>query len=130
MQVAICGLGRMGAGMARRAARGGHDVVVWNRTETVANEIAGEAENEGRVTVAEPIERLVELMAAPRHVVISVPSGEATEAMTSAERDTADQEARDTSGAMHDDQSRETEPNPLLREGADALRHRHSGAAG
>ena len=81
MQVAICGLGRMGAGMARRAARGGHDVVVWNRTETVANEIAGEAENEGRVTVAEPIERLVELMAAPRHVVISVPSGEATEAM-------------------------------------------------
>ena len=81
MQVAICGLGRMGAGMARRAARGGHDVVVWNRTETVANEIAGEAENEGRVTVAEPIERLVELMAAPRHVVISVPSGEANEAM-------------------------------------------------
>ena len=53
MQVAICGLGRMGAGMARRAARGGHDVVVWNRTETVANEIAGEAENEGRVTVYE-----------------------------------------------------------------------------
>ena len=48
MQVAICGLGRMGAGMARRAARGGHDVVAWNRTEAVATEIAAEPENEGR----------------------------------------------------------------------------------
>ncbi len=81
MQVAICGLGRMGAGMARRAARGGHDVVAWNRTEAVATEIAGEAENEGRIAVAEPIERLVEMMAAPRHVVISVPSGAATDDM-------------------------------------------------
>ena len=81
MQAAICGLGRMGAGMARRAARGGHDVVVWNRTESVATEIANEPENEGRMTVAEPIERVVELMAAPRHVIISVPSGDATHQM-------------------------------------------------
>ena len=78
MQVAISGLGRMGAGMARRAARGGHDVVVWNRTESVASEIAAEAENEGRIRVAEPIERLVAMMDRPRHVVISVPSGQAT----------------------------------------------------
>ncbi|MGZ8481374.1 MAG: phosphogluconate dehydrogenase (NAD(+)-dependent, decarboxylating) [Candidatus Limnocylindria bacterium] len=81
MQLAICGLGRMGAGMARRAARGGHDVVVWNRTEQVAKELAAEAENEGRATVAEPIERIVELVDAPRHVLISVPSGPATDAM-------------------------------------------------
>ncbi len=81
MQLAICGLGRMGAGMARRAARGGHDVVVWNRTEQVATELAAEAENEGRATVAEPIERIVELVKAPRHVLISVPSGPATDAM-------------------------------------------------
>src|SRR5688500_2615535 len=81
MQVGIAGLGRMGAGMARRAARGGHDVVAWNRTEAVATEIAGEAENDGRIAVAEPMERLVEMMAAPRHVVISVPSGKATDDM-------------------------------------------------
>ena len=81
MQVAICGLGRMGAGMARRAARGGHDVVAWNRTESVTAEVAAEPENEGRIAVAEPLERLVEMMAAPRHVVISVPSGDATDAM-------------------------------------------------
>ena len=81
MQVGIAGLGRMGAGMARRAARGGHDVVAWNRTESVTAEIAAEPENEGRIAVAEPIERLLEMMAAPRHVVISVPSGAATDAM-------------------------------------------------
>jgi 6-phosphogluconate dehydrogenase len=81
MQVAICGLGRMGAGMARRAARGGHDVVAWNRTEAVTAGVAAEPENEGRVAVAEPLDRLLEMMEAPRHVVISVPSGEATDAM-------------------------------------------------
>jgi 6-phosphogluconate dehydrogenase len=81
MQVAIAGLGRMGAGMARRAARGGHEVVVWNRTESVASEVAAESENEGRMAVAEPIERLRDLLAPPRHVVISVPSGAATDQM-------------------------------------------------
>ena len=81
MQVAICGLGRMGAGMARRAARGGHEVVVWNRTEQVAAELTAEVENEGRMVVAEPIDRLAELMDPPRHVIISVPSGAATDAM-------------------------------------------------
>ena len=81
MQIAICGLGRMGAGMARRLARGGHDVGVWNRTESVASELAAEPENEGRVTVAEPLGRLTELMAAPRHVISMVPSGDTTQAM-------------------------------------------------
>ena len=68
MQIGICGLGRMGAGMARRLARGGHDVVAWNRTEQVAIDVAAEPENGGRITVAEPVERLRELLdrAAPR----------------------------------------------------------------
>jgi 6-phosphogluconate dehydrogenase len=81
MQVAVCGLGRMGAGMARRAARGGHDVVAWNRTESVTADIAAEPENEGRIAVAEPIGRLAELMTSPRHVIISVPSGAATDTL-------------------------------------------------
>jgi 6-phosphogluconate dehydrogenase len=80
MQIGIAGLGRMGAGMARRLARGGHEVVAWNRTESVTAEVAAEPENEGRVTVAEPIERFAELMEGPRHVIISVPAGEATDA--------------------------------------------------
>ena len=84
MQIAICGLGRMGAGMARRLARGGHDVVVWNRTESIAAALAAEPENEGRVSVAEPLERLRDMMQPPRHVISMVPSGEATQAMIDA----------------------------------------------
>jgi len=78
MQVAIAGLGRIGAGMARRLARNGHDVIAWNRTASVATELAAEPENAGHVTVAESLEALAALLSAPRHVVISVPSGDAT----------------------------------------------------
>jgi 6-phosphogluconate dehydrogenase len=81
MQIAVAGLGRMGAGMARRLARGGHQVAAWNRTEAVAAELAAEPENGGRIEVAEPLERVVEIVAAPRHVIISVPAGAATQAM-------------------------------------------------
>ena len=79
MQVGIAGLGRMGAGMARRLARAGHQVVAWNRTEQVALDVAAEPDNDGRVAVAEPIETIAEKLEAPRHVVISVPSGQATD---------------------------------------------------
>ena len=78
MQIAIAGLGRIGAGMARRLARSGHEVVAWNRTEAVAVALAAEPQNEGHVTVADSLEAVVDLMAAPRHVVVSVPSGDAT----------------------------------------------------
>jgi 6-phosphogluconate dehydrogenase len=81
MQIAVAGLGRMGAGMARRLARGGHDVVAWNRHADVARELAAEPENQGRVIVADPLEQLRSGMAGPRHVIISVPSGDATEQM-------------------------------------------------
>ena len=78
MQIAIAGLGRIGAGMARRLARNGHDVIAWNRHAEVATELAAEPENGGHVTVAESLESIVALMSAPRHVAISVPSGDAT----------------------------------------------------
>jgi 6-phosphogluconate dehydrogenase len=79
MQVGIAGLGRMGAGMARRLARSGHDVVAWNRTEQVAIDLAAEPENAGRITAAEPITVLPERLNGPRHVIISVPAGQATD---------------------------------------------------
>jgi 6-phosphogluconate dehydrogenase len=78
MQVAIAGLGRIGAGMARRLARNGHDVIAWNRTASVATELAAEPENMGHVAVAESLEALPAMLSAVRHVVISVPSGDAT----------------------------------------------------
>jgi 6-phosphogluconate dehydrogenase len=79
MQVGVAGLGRMGAGMARRLARSGHQVVAWNRTEQVAVALAAEPENDGRVTVAEPITLIAERLDGPRHVIISVPAGQATD---------------------------------------------------
>jgi 6-phosphogluconate dehydrogenase len=78
MQIAIAGLGRIGAGMARRLARRGHEVVAWNRTPAVATALAAEPENGGHVTVAESLEAIVALMHAPRHVAVSVPAGDAT----------------------------------------------------
>jgi 6-phosphogluconate dehydrogenase len=78
MQIAIAGLGRIGAGMARRLARNGHDVIAWNRTAAVATDLAAEPENGGHVTVAESLEAITALMSAPRHVAVSVPSGGAT----------------------------------------------------
>jgi 6-phosphogluconate dehydrogenase len=78
MQIAIAGLGRIGAGMARRLARKGHDVIAWNRSTAVATDLAAEPENGGHVTVAESLEAIVALMSAPRHVAVSVPSGDAT----------------------------------------------------
>jgi 6-phosphogluconate dehydrogenase len=79
MQVGIAGLGRMGAGMARRLARSGHQVVAWNRTEQVAMDLAAEPENGGRIKVAEPITLLAGQLDGPRHVIISVPAGAATD---------------------------------------------------
>ena len=81
MQIGIAGLGRMGAGMARRLARAGHDVVAWNRTESVAVALAAEPENGGRVIVAEPLGAFAARMTGPRHVMISVPAGDATDAL-------------------------------------------------
>src|SRR5256885_3552129 len=81
MEIAVAGLGRMGAGMARRLARGGHQVVAWNRHAQIAQDLAGEPENGGRVVVADALEQLGSAMRGPRHVIISVPSGDATEQM-------------------------------------------------
>ena len=81
MPVAIAGLGRMGAGMARRLAQAGHPVVAWNRHADVAQELAAEPENGGKVEVAEALDRLTSMLSGRRHVIISVPSGDATEQM-------------------------------------------------
>jgi len=81
MQIGIAGLGRIGAGMARRLARSGHEVIAWNRTAAVAVELAGEPENAGQVRVADPLDAIAQLLTPPRHVVVSVPAGAATDGL-------------------------------------------------
>ncbi len=75
MDVAMVGLGRMGGNMARRLLRGGHRVVVWNRTWARAEELRAEG--------AEPVRELADVaaaLAAPRTIWIMLPYGDTTQA--------------------------------------------------
>jgi 6-phosphogluconate dehydrogenase len=78
MEIGIVGLGRMGANMAKRLARGGHRVIVYNRTVEKAKALASE---ERGVTSADSLEGLVADLRPPRIVWMMVPSGDATEEM-------------------------------------------------
>jgi 6-phosphogluconate dehydrogenase len=75
MQLAMLGLGRMGGNMARRLRAAGHDVVGWNRTTEVAEEIAKEV----GLTVAKQVADIPKLLKAPRIVWLMLPAGEITE---------------------------------------------------
>ncbi|MBN2054733.1 decarboxylating 6-phosphogluconate dehydrogenase [bacterium] len=76
MELAMIGLGKMGKPMAVRLARGGHRVVVYNRTVEKAVRLAGEEPNIGAArTIAGAMERLTP----PRTAWMMVPAGEATE---------------------------------------------------
>jgi 6-phosphogluconate dehydrogenase len=74
MELAMLGLGRMGGNMARRLLRGGHRVVVWNRTFAKAQELETER--------AEAVERLEDIpgkLAAPRAIWVMLPYGQPTD---------------------------------------------------
>ncbi|MBV7340151.1 decarboxylating 6-phosphogluconate dehydrogenase [Chloroflexi bacterium TSY] len=74
MDIAMIGLGKMGANMATRLLRGGHRVVAYDLHENAIK--AAEAEGgEGARTLDEVVEKL----AAPRTVWVMVPSGNPTE---------------------------------------------------
>jgi len=74
MQIAMVGLGRMGANMARRLMRDGHDCVVYDRnTETVAQLVAEGA------TGATSLAELATKLTLPRTAWVMVPSGDITE---------------------------------------------------
>ncbi len=74
MQLAMIGLGRMGANMSRRLLRGGHEVVVFDRDAAARDAIASDG-GVAAATLAEVVAKL----AAPRHVWLMLPAGEITE---------------------------------------------------
>jgi 6-phosphogluconate dehydrogenase len=74
-EIAIVGLGRMGANMARRLHRAGFRVIAYNRSPEKTREIMGEGLEGG----FEPAE-VVAMLHPPRAVWLMVPAGEATEA--------------------------------------------------
>ncbi|MFO7704621.1 MAG: decarboxylating 6-phosphogluconate dehydrogenase [Halopseudomonas sp.] len=74
MRLAIIGLGRMGANIARRLIRGGHEIVGFDANTTVLATLAGEG-----VTPAPSLEELVSRMQAPRVFWVMLPAGLPTE---------------------------------------------------
>ena len=69
MQIGMFGLGRMGANMVRRLIRGGHECIVFNRTQERVKELV----KEGAIGAAS-LEELVEKLKPPRAVWLMVPA--------------------------------------------------------
>ncbi len=74
MQLGLIGLGKMGANMNLRLLQGGHQMVVWNRSEGPRQAAA-----EAGAVAAETVEELVSKLSAPRAVWVMVPAGDVTE---------------------------------------------------
>src|SRR4051812_36030766 len=74
MQLGMIGLGRMGANMARRLMKAGHQIVAYDRSPDAVKQLAGEG--------AKGVDSLANMVAAlskPRAVWIKVPAGGPTE---------------------------------------------------
>ena len=76
MQIGIIGLGRMGANIARRLMRDGHECVVYNRTPDKVKQL----ESEGALGTTS-LDEFVNLLTPPRAAWVMVPAGVATEQM-------------------------------------------------
>jgi len=75
MQIGIIGLGRMGAGMARRLARGGAQVLCYDQAEAARAAVASEP----GIECAEDLAALCARMDGERVVLLSLPAGDAVE---------------------------------------------------
>ena len=74
MRLGMIGLGRMGAAMAQRLMRGGHELVVFDANPEPGKALAAQGAN-----VADSLASVAALLRAPKIVWVMVPSGEATE---------------------------------------------------
>ena len=77
MKLAMIGLGKMGANMARRLIQDGHQVVGYNLETAVTDQLAAEVGLIPAYSLAEAVEKL----APPRVVWVMVPSGKPTESV-------------------------------------------------
>ncbi len=75
MRIALIGLGKMGANMARRLCRGGIEVVGYNRSPDIVTQL----EKEEGLLPATSLEKAIIQLPSPRIVWLMLPSGEITE---------------------------------------------------
>ena len=75
MQLGVIGMGRMGANIARRLMRGGHQCVVWDRDAKAVADVT----KDGATGATDPAD-LVKRLDAPRAVWVMLPAGGPTEA--------------------------------------------------
>ena len=75
MQIGLVGLGRMGAGMARRLAHGGVDVVCHDQAEGARSAMRGAA----RIESAENLAALCARLTGERIILLMLPAGTAVE---------------------------------------------------
>ena len=69
MQLGMIGLGRMGGNMVRRLIQGGHDCVVYDRSEKAVKELVSE-----KAVGASSVADLVKKLQKPRAVWLMVPA--------------------------------------------------------
>ena len=74
MRLAMIGLGRMGANIARRLMRGGHEVVGFDRDQKLVEGLAGEG-----ATGATSLEDVAAKLQSPRIFWVMLPAGDPTE---------------------------------------------------
>lgn len=77
MKLALIGLGKMGSNMARRLLRGGIEVVGYNRSSEIVEQLVVE---EGLIG-ARSLARAIEELSSPRIVWLMLPSGAPTESV-------------------------------------------------
>lgn len=74
MKLGLVGLGRMGANMVRRMVKGGHEVIVANRSRGPVDELAAEG-----AIPSDSLADLISKLEAPRVVWLMLPAGDVTE---------------------------------------------------
>jgi len=75
MEIGVIGLGRMGANMARRLARGGVRVVAWDRERAAL----GALKDEPRLKCVDGLAALATQLEGERVILLMLPAGSATE---------------------------------------------------
>src|SRR5512139_952396 len=77
MQLGMIGLGRMGGNMVRRLIKGGHECVVFDRSQNVVEEYAKE-----KAVGAASLQEFVKKMKKPRAVWMMVPAAAVDETIS------------------------------------------------